>query len=108
MRAAALLCCARRRIGVDSRTLSDALEKGVEAIGFSLGNVRLLVPVGLMLLGCFSQSETAEKGLHLQTVPLMLGFFAYKGAVLIQTLQDNKDLLLEWGDDEDSDDQKIV
>eukprot|EP00244_Chara_vulgaris_P003486 TRINITY_DN163_c0_g2_i1.p1 TRINITY_DN163_c0_g2~~TRINITY_DN163_c0_g2_i1.p1 ORF type:complete len:305 (-),score=37.40 TRINITY_DN163_c0_g2_i1:157-1071(-) len=96
-----------KRIGVDSRTLSEAFERGVEAIGFSLGNVRLLVPVGLMLLGCFSQSETAEKGLHLQTVPLMLGFFAYKGAVLIQTLQDNKDLLLEWGDDEDSDDQKM-
>jgi hypothetical protein len=30
----------------------------------------------------------------MQVVPLMLGFFAYKAAALIQAYRDNKDLLL--------------
>ncbi|CAK9225005.1 unnamed protein product [Sphagnum troendelagicum] len=85
-----------KKIGIRSGDVKDSLEKTFYGIGMALSSPRLSIPAGLYTLWAFSAhySETSSFTFHLQVVPLMLGFFAYKAAALIQAYRDNKDLLL--------------
>ncbi|CAM6023181.1 unnamed protein product [Sphagnum balticum] len=85
-----------KKIGIRSGDVKDSLEKTFYGIRMALSSPRLSIPAGLYTLWAFSAhySETSSFTFHLQVVPLMLGFFAYKAAALIQAYRDNKDLLL--------------
>jgi hypothetical protein len=93
-----------KTIGIRSSDVQQVLEKTIRGCGISLSSPRLIVPAALYALWAFSTrfTGTSTDSFHLEVTPLMLGFFAYKGAALFQAYQDNKDLLLII-DTEDSD-----
>lgn len=63
-----------------------------------LEDIALIVDLILLVLFIANQPlfcpHTDGYSWALQVVPIMLGFFAYKAAALIQAYRDNKDLLL--------------
>lgn len=83
-----------RRIGIRSSDLEESFSKTVEGLKMVMkGSSRLAIPAALFALTAAFDHFTPDN-LQLQTPPLMLGFFAYKAAALIQAYRDNKDLLI--------------
>eukprot|EP00898_Chlorokybus_atmophyticus_P005704 jgi/Chlat1/6134/Chrsp41S05719 len=70
----------------------NMLARSVQSIGgggFGGVQPRLLVPVALvMLFNRWNTLYAPETGIHLVLVPMLLGFFSYKAATLIQTLRE--------------------
>lgn len=66
------------------RLLNKSVDSlGTGGAGGALGQPRLLIPVILVLaFNRWNQLKADEVGLHLQLLPMLLGFFTYKGAVI--------------------------
>jgi len=86
----------KKTIGIRSSDVQESLEKTIRGCGISLSSPRLVIPAALYSLWAVSTHFTgvSSDSFHLEVTPLMLGFFAYKAAALIQAYRDNKDLLL--------------
>lgn len=86
----------KKTIGIRTSDVQESLEKTIRGCGISLSSPRLVIPASLYALWAVSThfTGTSSHSFHLEVTPLMLGFFAYKAAALIQAYRDNKDLLL--------------
>lgn len=86
----------KKIIGIRSSDVQESLEKTIRGCGISLSSPRLVIPAALYSLWAISTHFTgaSSDSFHLEVTPLMLGFFSYKAAALIQAYRDNKDLLL--------------
>ncbi|KAG0597987.1 hypothetical protein M758_12G035700 [Ceratodon purpureus] len=86
----------KKTIGIRSSDVQESFEKTIRGCGISLSSPRLVIPAALYSLWAISIhfTGTSSDSFHLEVTPLMLGFFAYKAAALIQAYRDNKDLLM--------------
>lgn len=65
------------------RLLNKSVDGVAGGLGGALGQPRLLIPVALVLIFNRYNTNLAEQvGITLQLLPMLLGFFTYKGAVL--------------------------
>lgn len=86
----------RKKIGIQSADLQDSFEKSLYGSSLALSSPRLVIPASLF--GVWKILH--ESSFSLQLAPLILGFFAYKGALLIQTFRDNKELAMTFPKEE--------
>ncbi|KAJ7566371.1 hypothetical protein O6H91_02G099600 [Diphasiastrum complanatum] len=95
----------RKKIGIRSEDVQEFFERTAQGMTLSLSSPRLVFPGVLFALWSFSKHVAVEFTIpyHLQLAPMFLGFFAYKAAALIQAYRDNKDLLMNFDKEEDSD-----
>ncbi|KAL3696330.1 hypothetical protein R1sor_010406 [Riccia sorocarpa] len=91
----------KKTIGIRSEDVKEGLEKSIRGTGMALSSPRLVIPAALFGLWSVSAKITGTTGLHLEVAPMMFGFFAYKGAALIQAYRDNKDLLMVFEKNEE-------
>ncbi|EFJ23580.1 hypothetical protein SELMODRAFT_103361 [Selaginella moellendorffii] len=86
----------RKTIGFTSNDLRDSVEKNLQGIRFALSSPRLLLVVAFYGLWLGSSQLCQDLPFKLEIAPMLLGFFAYKAAALVQAYRDNKDLLITF------------
>ncbi|WOK93633.1 hypothetical protein Cni_G02333 [Canna indica] len=89
----------KKKIGIRSEDIEDALEKTLRGTTIALSSPRLVIPAAIYGLWAISQ-HFANDYFDFQLVPGMFGFFAYKAAALIQVYRDNEDLRFIFPEDE--------
>ncbi|XP_024517079.1 uncharacterized protein LOC9628878 isoform X2 [Selaginella moellendorffii] len=86
----------RKTIGFTSNDLRDSVEKNLQGIRFALSSPRLLLVVAFYGVWLGSSQLGQDLPFKLEIAPMLLGFFAYKAAALVQAYRDNKDLLITF------------
>eukprot|EP00250_Pteridium_aquilinum_P004345 c14564_g1_i1 orf=76-1050(+) len=93
--AAVFLRRRQKKIGIRSSDLQDSFEKAFFGSSFALSSPRLVIPVSIYGLWTLVH-RLGDMPLDLQITPMMFGFFAYKAALLVQAVRENKDLAMSF------------